>query len=229
MWLMRQPARDPAPAWLDHTGPGPDVIAVGLLLALVLTCFAPWLAGAGGWEAEDNLLTARPTMLYLLDRLGHGELPLWNSCSALGAPFAGQGVSLFDPFNLLGLLPAACSTMAILVLQLAIAGISMYGLLRALAKPPAVALTGALAYLGAAWPVNLIASRLYLAPFVWMPLAIALQIEAGRRASLRWTVAAAAAWSFAILGGYPSLWPMVLAVTPTRPASSRFTSTRTSG
>ena len=181
-----------------------------VLLSTVLAAFAPFFLGHGAWESGDNYLSARPAMLHTLERIGHGELPLWNPNSALGTSFLGQATAAFDPFNALGLLPAWIATTAIQVLELALAGLLMQGLLRALGCRRSAALAGALAYLSMAWPVNLVETRLYMAPFVWMPLGLRLQLAAYDDPRPARVLAAAVPWSLALLGGYPHLWVMVL-------------------
>jgi hypothetical protein len=71
------------------------LLGIGLALALF---FLPALTSDRTFFARDSLRMHGPIRAYVSERLAHGELPLWWSFEALGAPFAAQGVTaVFHP------------------------------------------------------------------------------------------------------------------------------------
>jgi hypothetical protein len=121
----------------------------------VLT-YPPWSATAPGLRPANNLLVDvailfHPALLYAAAELRAGRLPVWNPHEFTGVPFfANPQSGLLFPANwvVFALPPAVGLTLAA-ILKVSIAGLAMYGFLRALGLRPMSALVG-----GLAWELN---------------------------------------------------------------------------
>lgn len=98
-----------------------------------LKSVAPWrVAGDDYSGGNENLLDQTvqfvPWTIYTVERYKHGEIPLWNPNSQLGAPFLGNGQSaIFYPTILLHwALPPEWSWTISAALRLFIAGLGVY-------------------------------------------------------------------------------------------------------
>lgn len=108
----------------------------------VLCFFPPWstscppgLSHPSNSLLSDLSLQFYPFAVYTRDRLSEGQLPLWNPYILGGAPFlANMQSAIFYPTSLLLLLlPVETAWSVSALVRLGVAGLSTYGLARALA------------------------------------------------------------------------------------------------
>ncbi len=167
-------------------------------------------------DAHANLdvtevpLTFEPELRFVRDELAHGRLPHWNPYARFGASLlATSVVGLLYPPNWLTLL--ALEPMRGFAwnawLALALAGVLMFGFLRALRLAHPVALLGALAF---AWSGTLIANLHFyqrVHALLWLPgMLWALQAMTGSRGQRRAYAGLGLAVSLAMswLAGFPA-------------------------
>lgn len=207
---------DATPAGPDGSPPSVgwwDATAAAALALIILGWLWPYVLRGTSWEGTDNFLLGRPNTQYALERWKEGQVPLWNPYSALGTSHLAQATAPFDPFNALGLFSPADATMLTIALQLWLAAIGAYVLVRRLACGRRSALVGAIAYVAASWSINLIETRIYAAGLVWLPWTLAGVLHALRSSGARAIVWPATCLSLGMLGGYPHLWPMLVGTT----------------
>ena len=107
-----------------------------------LFAFPPWQAFAGQYNAvvphnellSDLLLENYPWKQFIVQSLRQGQIPLWNPYLFTGLPFlaAGQHSALYPLSVLFYIFPIEHVFGWFTALQLGIAGLTMYGFMRAL-------------------------------------------------------------------------------------------------
>jgi hypothetical protein len=166
----------------------PDAFGVGALLAMVAVVAWNRLS-FDFWLARHDVLTFfLPWYAFLGERLRHLDVPGWNPYLFSGTPFAGDPESgwmylpamLFFPF-----FSAVTAFKAMVVFQLAVAGLSTYAFVRVLGMGVVAALVGSVIFAFGPFLYHDTACctvRAQLA--MWIPLAL-LGVELALRAE-RW-------------------------------------------
>ncbi len=180
-----------------------DGLAILILITLPLLWFAPVLVGGRTLLPADNLYAFEPWRSHaatqgvqvahnellsdlVLENLvwkefirtsvSQGEIPLWNPYLFSGVPFlaAGQHSALY-PFSVLFLvLPLSQAYGWFTALQLALAGINMYVLLRVLGRSRAAAVLAGITYAFSAFYVTSVVFSMIIAAAAWLPLLLAI-------------------------------------------------------
>lgn len=193
-------------------GLGPGRVAAPMESLLV---YPPWQANypdvhpslAGG----DILLQQLPWHQWIGDELKAGRFPLWAPGPLGGYPFFAhyQPGALYPLSLLWALLPTGAGLGIIMVLRLWLAGLGMWGFLRAMRLHPAASLLGALGYMFSASMVDWLSwvgnSGVQLL-IPWLAWAIYLWCAERKRGAL---VGLAALTALAILAGQPEILFMV--------------------
>ena len=194
---------------------GREALLAGLVFGLLAACFLwqPLLAGSRGVFVPQDLLAHydyafldrqlprpqnpvlsdvtlyyAPYADYAIHRLSRGQVPLWNPLILGGTPFyATAQPALFDPVNLLARPFGATAAWVLAAwLRLTLAGLGVYGLLRALGRGPLAGLAGGVVFMYcgflSAWLNYAVVSTLIWLPYLlWTTLRLA---ETGRGAWL---------------------------------------------
>ena len=205
----------------------------GLLLALALIFMAPGLPPGRVAAPLDQLLIYPPWQTHYPDlqpyfRLGDvvcdqlpwrawmqqelaaGRFPLWAPGPLGGLPlFANIQPGVLYPLHLLWvLLPVGAGLGLIMALKLWLAGLGMWGFLRALGLHPAAALLSSLGLMFSAWMVSWLPWQLtsvYL-QLPWLAWAVYAWCRGGGRG---WLVGLAGLTAFTIYAGHPEVLLMV--------------------
>jgi hypothetical protein len=153
-----------------------------------------------------------PLLTFLADQLREGRFALWNPYSYCGNPiFANIEACFFHPLILIATLIGSHlspGTLPILlewvvVLQLWIAGIATYHLLRELETGPAAAWTGAIIFQTGGYFASRTEHIGAMMAVSWMPLAWLAVLKLRERFRPGWLAALGAALGMAVLGGFP--------------------------
>ena len=124
--------------------------ALGLLLVLAVTTVAAIRLLAGGTlVGQDAATQFYPWYGYLGEQLRALEIPGWNPFQFSGAPFAADpqsGWTYVPAMLIFSLLPLPLAAPVFLWLHLALAGVGIYVLARALGMPVAAAIVAGTAY-----------------------------------------------------------------------------------
>lgn len=162
--------------------------------------------------ASDLILQNYAWKGFIRDSIRAGELPLWNPYLFAGVPFlaAGQHSALY-PFSILFLLlPLSAAYGWFMASQLALAGLSMFALIRTYGlRRPAAVFAGVAFQLCGLLVVGVV-HPMIVASVAWLPLILALVDKllrtdpglGGRPASLPWAVLGAAAIGCHLLAGH---------------------------
>ena len=151
-----------------------------LVPADVVTAVSPYREAAGGFEADNPLLSDPPFQFYpwlvfLGDELRDGRFPRWNPYILGGVPVTPNGfvspyypgfwlARLFDPLNAFS---------AFVALHLVIGALGLYAFARALRAPPSAAWVGGLVgFVAGSW-VHWSMHLSQLVGFVGLPWALA--------------------------------------------------------
>ncbi|HMA33389.1 MAG TPA: hypothetical protein VKY74_02830, partial [Chloroflexia bacterium] len=177
-----------------------------------LLVYPPWAAHYPDLRAGVNpvilggdlLLQQLPWRHWMQQELAAGRFPLWAPGPLGGMPlFASSQPAVLYPLHLLWIvLPIGAGLGLILALKLWLAGLGMWGFLRALRLQPAAAAYGALGFMFSGWLVDWLPwenSGLYLL-LPWLAWAVEAWCHRGRRPAL---VALAGLTACAILAGHP--------------------------
>ncbi len=153
-----------------------------------------------------------PLKLYTAERIGSGQLPLWNPLSGLGEPWLANGQSgVFYPPTLLFLLPSAALAAGLFLLLHFVIGISgAWRFLKNEAVSDAGALLGAAAYGACGFAASLSAYWNHFGAWAYLPW-IALLARSGLRSSAS-RVALAAAVGLQALAGSPEISAVTICV-----------------
>jgi O-antigen/teichoic acid export membrane protein len=208
------------------------------LFLLPLILFAPVTLGSQTLLPTDNLFTFEPyrsvaaelgvgqphnTLLsdlilenyawkrFLLQSLEARELPLWNPYIFAGAPFLanGQHSALYPLSAVFYLLPLWRAYGIFTVLQLGLAGVSMFAFARALGRSRlAATIAGMIFQLSGFFTVSVV-HPMIIAAASWLPLILAAAEFTirqrplwGRPATVPWALAGALALGFSTLAGH---------------------------
>ncbi|HSJ58492.1 MAG TPA: YfhO family protein, partial [Anaerolineae bacterium] len=182
----------------------PDAGALFVLLLLPLLLFWPVTAGSRTLLPADNLYQWQPYRTFarelgvdlpphnellsdlvlenmvwkqfIVDSLRAGQLPMWNPHLFAGVPFlaAGQHSALYPLSGLFYVLPLARAYGLFTVLQLWLAGISMYALARVLHLGRWGALVAAIVYQLSAFFLVSVVFTMIIAAAAWLPLLLAV-------------------------------------------------------
>jgi hypothetical protein len=129
-----------------------------------------------GVAAFDIYAYFYPNVRYALDSLARGDGLLWNPFQDCGQPFFAISMTgVLYPVNwVFAALPREAALLASMMLNLAIAGLGAWWLGREMGLSRPAALAGALAFAYGPSALWLAAwSPIHLAPYVWMPMALA--------------------------------------------------------
>ncbi|MCO5206496.1 MAG: oligosaccharide flippase family protein [Anaerolineae bacterium] len=153
---------------------------------------------------------------FINDSVSNGEIPLWNPHLFAGQPFLANGQhSAYYPFSVLFMiLPLTAAYGWFTVLQLWLAGVSMYVFGRILAQKRASAAIAGLIYQGSGF--LLVSSAVFpmiLAAAVWLPLLLAciemiIRITTtpkGAGKTLPWATLGAFALGLQLFAGHPEI------------------------
>ncbi len=217
----------------------PDILIIALLFVVPLIVFFPQTVGGKTLLPLDNLfqwqpyralaaqagvgpahnplisdlvLENLPWKQFARSEILSGRVPLWQPDILAGTPFlaAGQSSMLY-PFSLLFLfLPITAAYGWFTVIQLWLAGVWMFVLMRVLGVRRGGGLIAALTYQLSAFFVVSVVFPMIIATAAWLPLEIAM-IElvirqqpalGGRPATIPWAAAGAAGLGMAALAGH---------------------------
>ena len=159
---------------------------------------------APDWDAGALFM---PNVLYALRALGDGGRGLlWNPYQNCGQPFFANSVSaLLYPVHWLFLaVPPDAALVLVTWVDLMIGAVGMYLLIRELGLGMLPALAGAIAFtLGASGAWLAVWTPLHLAPYAWIPAAMAACERLLRRPAWPVAVGLGAILALALLPGYP--------------------------
>ncbi len=180
-----------------------DGLAILLLILLPLLWFAPVLIGDRTLLPADNLYAFEPWQSvaaikgvqvphnellsdlvlenlvwkeFIRSSVSQGEIPLWNPYLFSGVPFlaAGQHSALY-PFSLLFLiLPLSQAYGWFTALQLALAAVNMFVLVRVLGRSRAAGVLAGITYAFSAFYVTSVVFSMIIAAAAWLPLLLAI-------------------------------------------------------
>lgn len=190
--------------------------ASGLCAAILLAAAAYYALGVIrpaaelGWGVPSYDIYAYfyPNIRYALDSLARGDGLLWNPYQNCGQPFFAFSITgLLYPVNWVFLvLPREAGLLATIVLNLSVAGVGAWGLGRAMGLSRPAALAGGLAFaygcsalLLAAW------SPMHIAPYAWMPVALAATERLLHAPSPRRGAVLGLALTLQLLPGFPQV------------------------
>lgn len=227
----------------------PDIFIAVLLLAVPLLLFAPQTLGARTLVPADNLfqwepyrslrnevgverphntlisdlvLQNAPWKQFAREQIQARRFPLWQPYILGGSPFlaAGQSSAFYPLSALFLLMPVPAAFGWFTVLQLWLAGLNMFVLLRVLGVRRTGALVAGLAYQLSGFFLASAVFPMVLATAAWLPLALAMvelvirqQPAFGSRpATLPWATIGAITLGVAALAGHPEAFYFMLLV-----------------
>lgn len=160
----------------------------------------------GAFFVQDVMVQNYPFREFFAQALRQGDLPLWNPAINCGFPlFAeGQAGPLYPPNLIAGLLlPTWVGLTFAVVLHVWLAGLGVYGLLRALGCSRVAGLTGGLTYGLSGYLTVRAMSPNYLAAAAWVPVLFLLAEMAWQRRRWAWLVAVPGVVGLQFLAGHP--------------------------
>lgn len=216
-----------------------DVLIAGLLFLLPLLMFWPQTVGGRTLIPADNLYQFQPYASYreqvgapptphnhllsdlvlqnyqwktfIRDSIAQREVPLWNPHQFAGIPFmaAGQQSTLYPLSVLYYALPLSAAYGWFTVINLWLAGLFMYALLRGLGVSRFGGALAGITYQLSGFFIASAVHPMIIGAVVWLPLLV-LMVEfivrrqplLGRRTSAPWVVLGAAALAASIFAGH---------------------------
>jgi hypothetical protein len=165
-------------------------------------------------RGSDILFQQMPWHHWIQDEIRAGRFPLWVSAPLGGYPlFAYYQAAVLYPLHLLwALLPTGAGSGIIMVLKLWIAGVGMWGFLRALGLRTSAALLGALDFMFSAGLIEWMPwshTNVYIL-LPWLCWAAYRWCYGAKRGALVWF---AFLWACALLGGSPEFFFIVAVCT----------------
>ncbi len=188
-----------------------------MLAGLIVVCFSPVVFGFETFYFRDFNGFGYPLAYYTGERLGHGELPLWNPLSCCGLPFLAQWntMVLYPGMWLCLLFPLSWSLGMFCLGHLFFAGMGMYFLARRwTGNNLAASVAGVVfAFNGLSWTMLMWPND--IAGVAWMPWVV-LGMERAWREGGRAVVVAGLAGAMQLLTGAPEVilftWVVVGAI-----------------
>jgi len=183
----------------------------------VLFTSYPWRGLAPGLRPGNDLLTDpahlfQPWLIYTVNEVWQGRIPLWNPHVGAGRPFfANPQSALLFPLNWVALIvPVASAFALIAILKVAAIGLATYWFLRVRALHPLAALIGAISFMWSGLVIVWLQWS-YATTLIFFPMLFAsvewLRIRPGRRAiALVALTVALGVWA-----GYPQGLALALA------------------
>lgn len=171
---------------------------------------------------SDLVLQNYPWKQFLRESLEAGEAPLWNPHQFSGIPFlaAGQHSGLYSLNLIFYVMPLWLAYGWFTVIQLWLAGVGMYALMRGLRSGRFGSAIAALAWQLSAFLVISAVFPMILATATWLPFLLLLvefcirkQTLDGRQARMLWTAFGALALTFALLNGHAEMIYYTLLIT----------------
>lgn len=201
-----------------------------LIPADALYLFQPYRAAADslGVDAVQNPLLADLVLenyawkQFLVEAITSGSLPLWDPYLFSGHPFLanGQHSALYPLTWLFFLIPIPRAFGVFIVVQLGLAGISMYILGRVIRAGSLGSLIAGLTFQLSGFMVASVVHPMIIAGASWLPLLLALvectvarrRFWAQKRAMLPWALLGAITLGLQTLSGHPEITYFVLLV-----------------
>ncbi len=219
---------------------GPDFLAAFVLLLPLVVLFWPVTFGGKTLIPADNLFAFEPWKSFaadvgvsvphnellsdlilenyvwkkfILECIRNKELPLWNPYIFTGMPFlaTGQHSALYPLSLLFYIIPLPRAYGIFTVLQLWIAGLSMYFLARVLGMRRLASTTAALAYELSGFFVVSVVFPMIIAAASWLPAILACiemtlrRLREGRKSPLPFTILGAIFIGLHFLAGHPEI------------------------
>jgi len=183
----------------------------------VLFTSYPWRGLAPGLRPGNDLLTDpahlfQPWLIYAVNEVWQGRIPLWNPHAFAGSPFfANPQSALLFPLNWVALIvPIAWAFALIAILKVASIGLATYWFLRVRALHPLAALMGAISFMWSGLVIVWLQWS-YATTLIFFPMLFAsvecLRIRPGRRVIALVAVTVA----LGLWAGYPQGWALALA------------------
>lgn len=163
---------------------------------------------------DDLVLQNFEWKSYSRERFAAGDMPLWNPHQFGGIPFLAAGQQqVFYPLSVLNyVLPLPASYGWFMVVNLWLAGVFMYGFVRALAASRFGAVIAGVTYQLCGMFIASAVHPMIIGTVVWLPLMLTMaefiirrRPLMGRDASPVWVSIGAAALACAILSGHPEI------------------------
>lgn len=187
---------------------GQHCVAIMILLCLVLLYHAPLLLKNLGYYSNDIMHQHFPSFVFAAQSLGTGEFPLWNPYHFSGMPFLADSVSqlLYPPLWGLFLLERKSAFMAYILFHYALAGISMYFLLRHLKVTWWPAMTSAAAFAFGGFMLLQTSDLLPFCAFAWIPSVMLTASRAARHRTFSAGIVFGLFSALQLLSGSAQLW-----------------------
>ena len=191
-------------------------VASGLCAAILVGAAAFYALGTirdgaeqgYGIPAYDIYAYFYPNVRYALDSLARGDGLLWNPYQDCGQPFFAFSITgLLYPVNwVFALLPREPALLTSMILNLALAGLGAWWLGREMELSRPAALAGALAFTYGVSALILAAwSPMHIAPYAWMPIALAAVERLLRAPSPRRGAVLGVVLTLQLLPGFPQI------------------------
>ncbi|MEZ6086753.1 MAG: YfhO family protein [Pirellulaceae bacterium] len=181
-----------------------------LVITFAATCcvfvFGDALFGDSRLAFRDVSHFYQPLQQYLQQRIGNGELPLWNSLDQFGIPVAGESsTALFYPGNLVFHLGLGIerSLAWFVAFHLLLAAASLHGMLRHRRYSHTACLIAGLSYAFSGPVLFLYCNPPFLVGAAWLPLAFVCLYEGLRGGDRRVLTVGSVALAMMVLGGDP--------------------------
>jgi hypothetical protein len=183
----------------------------------VLFTSYPWRGLAPGLRPGNDLLTDpahlfQPWLIYTVNEVWQGRIPLWNPHVFAGSPFfANPQSALLFPLNWVALIvPVAWAFALIAILKVAAIGLATYWFLRVRTLHPLAALMGAISFMWSGLVIVWLQWS-YATTLIFFPMLFAsvecLRIRPGRRA----VALVALTVALGVWAGYPQGLALALA------------------
>ncbi|MEX0676279.1 MAG: YfhO family protein [Pirellulales bacterium] len=180
-------------------------VGTGVLLAWF---FAPAVSGTSSFTFRDAAHYYHPLFEYVRGEWLAGRPPLWNPYENIGAPLVAENTSsLFYPGKLLFALPLDDTLLynLYIVLHVALAAATSYGLARDLRASRGAAALAAVSYAFSGPVLSQYSNVVFLVGAAWLPLAVWLANRMLRRRSASSAAGFGAVLAMMILGGDPQM------------------------
>ncbi|MBZ0270142.1 YfhO family protein, partial [bacterium] len=201
---MSIPPRGPAPS-----GRPPDrsVPTAAAFLALAIVFLYDAALTGRAYLLRDILTFFHPWQSAVSDALRGLHLPLWNHDTYCGIPLAAnlQSGVFYPPNWLFSLLPFDLALTTVMVLHLAVAGITMRAFLRRLGLHESSAFLGGALFAFGTWSMSHLEFPMKLGSAVWLPLLWSGLWDAMRNGTRRGLGLAALAIALSLFAGYPQI------------------------